>query len=82
MAVPMLVYTFDSFKDVHSIDVFTSGLMNRLLPVLHKQGVLRHDLGLPHEGDILEAKYMGLCSSPVSKRLRRIGLLFGLGDST
>lgn len=53
--------------------LLVAGLLHRLLPLLRKRGIIRHDLALPHEDDILEAKYMGLCASTTSNKLRRIG---------
>lgn len=49
------------------------GILTRLLSKLHEEGILSHDLGIPHNSDALEAKYMGLAYSRGSGKMRRIG---------
>ncbi|QRW26318.1 DNA polymerase beta palm [Rhizoctonia solani] len=50
-------------------------LLNKLLPVLHSQQLLSHDLAVPDDENDLEAKYMGLCQLHSDTLMRRIGML-------
>ena len=38
-----------------------AGILQRLLPGLHEEGILTGDLGTPEDDGALEAKYMGTC---------------------
>ncbi|KAH7333669.1 Nucleotidyltransferase [Rhizoctonia solani] len=51
------------------------GLLNKLLPALHNQKLLSHDLAVPDDENELEAKYMGLCQLHSDTLMRRIDIL-------
>ncbi|KDN44631.1 hypothetical protein RSAG8_05396, partial [Rhizoctonia solani AG-8 WAC10335] len=51
------------------------GLLNKLLPMLHSQKLLSHDLAVPDDENELEAKYMGLCQLHSDTLMRRIDIL-------
>lgn len=51
------------------------GLLRKLLPLLHSQKLLSHDLALPDDEGELEAKYMGLCQLHSDTLMRRIDIL-------
>ncbi|KAF8700595.1 DNA polymerase beta palm, partial [Rhizoctonia solani] len=57
------------------LDIEIMGLLNKLLPVLHSQQLLSHDLAVPDDENDLEAKYMGLCQLHSDTLMRRIGML-------
>jgi len=73
MVVRMLVRGFGLQQALPYSHVAVLGILTLLLPKLHEQGILSHDLSLPSHGDALEAKYMGLAYSRVSGKMRRIG---------
>jgi DNA polymerase lambda len=51
-----------------------SGILKRLLPRLHEEGILTGDLGTPEDDGALEAKYMGICRRSPEDKMRRIGM--------
>lgn len=53
-----------------------SGILARLLPILHKEGIITEDLAIPEDFRDLECVYRGLCRLPQEgSRRRRIDFL-------
>jgi len=52
-----------------------SGILRRLLEVLHRDGIVTEDLSKPHEVDGLEAKWMGIGRRDAGGKRRRIDIL-------
>ncbi|KXN90759.1 DNA polymerase lambda [Leucoagaricus sp. SymC.cos] len=53
-----------------------SGILARLLPILHKEGIITEDLAIPENFAELECVYRGLCRLPrEDSRRRRIDFL-------
>ncbi|KAH7099804.1 Nucleotidyltransferase, partial [Auriculariales sp. MPI-PUGE-AT-0066] len=52
-----------------------AGVLQKLLRILHRDGIITEDLGTPHEQDSLEAKWMGIGRRDATSKRRRIDIL-------